>query len=400
MGVTDGVIDALGPSVRGEERLDLGSSATILPGLIDPHVHFRDPGLDWKEDFGSGTRSAVCGGVTTVLDMPNTKPAVTDLSTLMDKKSVIKRKACANYGLFSAFAPGSPVSLLAPHVCGFKLFMGSTTGNILMNDDEEIAQLMSEIAPAGKTVSVHAEDDGLIVHGEEEMCTQDHLRDRPAAAEDSALARLARYAGANRINICHCTRAEQVAEAHRLGFTTEVTLHHMLFDTSRHTTAMYKVNPPIREPEARRRLWDCFLRGEPDMLGTDHAPHARDEKERDFDSAPGGIIGVETSVPMMVRWAAAGTIPMSQIVRMCAEGPSDVFGLGRGRIAIGMPADLSVFDLRKVTEIDQKRLHAKAALSPYAGMEAVFPDTVIVGGEVQVEDGELVGEPLGRDLFA
>lgn len=399
IGITDGVIDDIGPDVRGEEKIDAGSSATILPGLIDPHVHFRDPGLTRKEDFSTGSLSAVCAGVTTVLDMPNTKPPVVSVTELLDKKRAIRGRSFCDYGLFAAFSPGCPVNALAPHVCGYKLFLGSTTGNILMEDEEEIEQLMQEASRTGKTVSVHAETDALLAHGVQEDCCMDHLRNRPAAAEDAALRLLSRYAATNRVNICHCTRPEQVREAKRLGFSTEVTMHHLLFDAERCTSALYKVNPPIREPAARKALYGCFLDGEPDMIGTDHAPHTVDEKEREFDAAPGGIIGVETTVPMLMRWATAGTITINQVVSMCAEKPSEVFGLGKGRIAVGAPADLAVFDLRSTSIIQQSRLHAKAARSPYVGMEAVFPGTVLVRGEIQVEDGEPCGEPLGRDLF-
>ncbi|MDD3379387.1 MAG: amidohydrolase family protein, partial [Candidatus Methanomethylophilaceae archaeon] len=160
IGITDGKIVTVGKMVRGgENRIDVGTSKIILPGFMDPHVHFRDPGMTQKEDFGTGTMAAVHGGVTCVLDMPNTKPPVVSVQSVLDKKSIIKKKAYTDYGLFAAVTPGCHAGLLAPMVVGFKLFMGSTTGQILLNDDEEIASVMKDINITGKRLSVHAEDD-------------------------------------------------------------------------------------------------------------------------------------------------------------------------------------------------------------------------------------------------
>ena len=399
VGITDGKIVTVGSLVSGgEDRIELGSSMTVLPGFMDPHVHFRDPGMIQKETFSTGSLSALCGGVTCVLDMPNTKPAVTDVDTLMRKKAAVAGRSYTDYGLFAALTPGCQASLLAPYVPAFKLFMGSTTGNILFNDDSEIPDVMAEVARTGKVVSVHAEDDNFIAKGIEERCCQDHLRDRPAEAEYSALRRLARYSGTNRINICHCTNAPQAEEAHRLGFTTEVAMHHLTFYTGRYESAFYKVNPPIRDKASRDGLRELFRRGGIDMFGSDHAPHTLDEKSADFDSAPGGIPGAETQIPMAAEMVRSGEIPLQLLVSMGAENPGRIFSQPKGRIEAGYDADFAIFDMRKVTEIDASKLHSKAGFTPYQGMRAVFPDTVIIRGQVQVSEGEPCAEPLGRDV--
>ncbi|MCQ2079534.1 MAG: dihydroorotase family protein [archaeon] len=399
VGINEGKIVAVGRHVSGgEERVDLGTSVTVLPGFMDPHVHFRDPGLTHKEDFPTGTSAAVCGGVTCILDMPNTKPPVADVQTLLDKKRRVAGRAYADYGLFAAVTANCPVDLLAPHVPAFKLFMGSTTGNILLNDDEEIAPVMDEIARTGKVLSVHAEDDNHIVHGVQENCCQDHLRNRPVEAEYSALRRLAPYKDRVKVNICHCTNAEQVRQATELGFTTEVTMHHLCFDALRNTSAFYKTNPPIRDADTRADLFKAFVEGRITMFGTDHAPHTYDEKTQEFDAAPGGIPGVETCMPMVMDMVRTGDIPLSLAVTMGAENPCERFSVRKGRIAVGYDADLSLFDMRKVTQIDLGRLHTMAGFNPYSGRNAIFPDTVIIRGQVQVKDGELCGEPIGRDI--
>ncbi len=308
----------------------------------------------------------------------------------------MKGRAYTDYGLYAALTAGSKIEQLAPHIPSFKLFMGSTTGNILLNDDEEIAPLMEKIAATGVPLSVHAEDDSLISK-EPESCCQDHLRNRPVEAEFSAIRRLSRYPGV-RINICHCTNAEQVRMASAAGFSTEVTMHHLLLDTQKMTDAFGKVNPPLRTKDQRLALFEEFLKGTIKMFGSDHAPHTVDEKEKEFGEAPGGIPGVETTIPMAMRMAAAGTLSLQQVADMGSANAAGWFRLNKGSIEPGKDADFAIFDMRKICRIEVPRLHSKCGWSPFAGMEAVFPDTVIIGGNVAVEDGEPIGDPVGRDV--
>ncbi|MCL2147983.1 MAG: dihydroorotase family protein [Methanomassiliicoccaceae archaeon] len=398
IGVEDGRISAVRGSLSGGERRIDVPGGVILPGFVDPHVHFRDPGMTEKEDFPSGTMAAVHGGVTCVLDMPNTVPPVTDISTLMEKKARVKGRAHTDYGLFAAVTPGCNAGTMAPLVPGFKLFMGSTTGRILLNDDAEIAPALQGIFRAGKRVSVHAEDDGMILKGREDDC-RCHLRNRPVEAEVNALRRLSRFKGM-RVNICHNTNAESVALAKELGFTTEVTLHHLFLDPDRLTTAEYKVNPPLRNAAVREGLYAAFIDGRISMFGSDHAPHTLSDKSQDFDSAPSGIPGVETTIPIVMGMVRRDVIPLAQAVSMGSETPAASFGMRKGRIEEGYDADLSVFDMRACTEIDVRRLHSKAGHSPYGGWEAVFPETVIVRGEIQIDGREFCGDRIGEDAYA
>jgi len=397
IGITDGKIASVKSSVKGgEKRIDV-PGGVILPGFIDPHVHFRDPGMTEKEDFSSGTLSAVHGGVTCVLDMPNTLPPVTDVSMLLDKKDHVKGKAYADYGLFAAVTPGCSAGMLAPLVPGFKLFMGSTTGKILLNDDAEIISTFRDIALTGKRISVHAEDDRMISKEKENNC-RDHLRNRPVEAEINALRRLSRFKGM-KINICHNTNAESVALAGELGFTTEVTMHHLFFEADKFSSSEYKVNPPIRNSAVRDKLYRSFINGKISMFGSDHAPHTLSDKSKDFDEAPSGIPGVETTIPMVMNMVRNNTITLKQAVSMGSETPAAAFGMRKGRIEEGCDADLSVFDTRNFAKINVRKLHSKAGHSPYEGWEAVFPDIVMVRGEVQIEGGEFCGEKVGKDAY-
>ncbi len=398
IGISEGRIVTVGSLVRGgDERVDVGSSRIILPGFIDPHVHFRDPGMTNKETFDTGTLAAVHAGVTCVLDMPNTKPPVTDVQSLLDKKAAVRGRANVDYGLFAAVTANVNAGMIAPLVPAFKLFMGSTTGNILLDDDEEMIPAVKDVLATGKRMSVHAEDDHLISR-EPEGCTRDHLRNRPAQAEWTAISRLASHFRGSDINICHLTTSEGLDMAKSAGFSTEVTLHHMMFEVDRCTGAEYKVNPPLRDMATRDRLFQRFVAGDIDMIGTDHAPHTQEEKSQEFDAAPGGIPGVETTMPIVMDMVRRDVIPLSQAVRMASENPGRLFSLRKGRIAEGYDADLQIYDMRSSTEIDVRRLHSKCGHSPYGGFRAVFPETVMVRGEVQVEDGEFCGEPLGSDV--
>ncbi|MBP5203662.1 MAG: dihydroorotase [Candidatus Methanomethylophilaceae archaeon] len=398
IGVEDGRIAYVGRSAgRADKRIDVGPGKTVLPGFTDPHVHFRDPGMTHKEDFSTGTLSAAYAGVTCILDMPNTLPPVVDLGTLKAKKAAVRGRAHVDYGLFAAVTAGCDPSPLAPLVPGFKLFMGSTTGDILLNDDADLVPAVSRVLATGKRMSVHAEDDSMISKADA-GCTRDHLRNRPSSAELNAIGRLAsRFAG-SKVNICHITTSEGLDAARSAGFTTEVTLHHLLFDVDRCPGAEYKVNPPIRDPPTREALHRRFVAGDIAMLGSDHAPHTVEEKARGFKEAPGGIPGVETTVPMVMEMVRSGEIPLSMAVKMGAEVPAEAFSIRKGRIAEGYDADLCVFDLRSSSEIDVGRLHSRCGHSPYGGFRAVFPDTVIIRGEVQVDGGEFCGERLGCDV--
>ena len=397
IGITDGKIVAVGRSIPGgDKRMVLGSNRLILPGFIDPHVHFRDPGMTHKEDFSTGTLSAVHGGVTCILDMPNTMPPATNVGSILEKKATVKGKAHVDYGLFAAMTTGCNAKMIAPLVPGFKLFMGSTTGNILLNDDVEIDAAMQSIKLTGKRISVHAEDDSIILRGTE-MCCRDHLRNRPAEAEHNAIKRLSRFKGM-KINICHNTTAESIRLATECGFTTEVTLHHLFFDPDKNPGAKYKVNPPLRESMTREALVRAFNDGSITMFGSDHAPHTADEKGKEFDAAPGGIPGVETTMPIVMNMVRREMIPLGRAVDMGSTAPAKAFSMNKGRIEVGMDADLSVFDLHDVSVIDERKLHSKAGYSPYDGWEAIFPQLVMVRGDTQIKDGEFCGHRVGEDI--
>jgi len=202
-----------------------------------------------------------------------------------------------------------------------------------------------------------------------------------------------------KVNICHITDAASADLANSLGFTTEVTTHHLFLTDSMSQTAEFKVNPPLRDTASRDRLFAAFREDKITMFGTDHAPHAPDEKQRPYDEAPAGIPGAETYVPIMMDLVKKGRMNISQLVRMASAAPADAFGINKGRIEKGYDADLMVFDTRISKTIRAKDLHSKCGYTPYEGWDAIFPEMVFVRGEIQIKDGELCGEPIGADIY-
>ena len=395
IGIENGKIVTIGKIVRGGDvRIEL-KDKLILPGSIDPHVHFRDPGLTKKEDFRTGTTAAIHGGVTCVLDMPNTVPPVTDVRRMREKKSAIRNRAYTDYGLFSALTPDSDPVSLAEESVGFKLFMGSTTGDLMMNEDSLILRSIKKAIPTGKTISVHAEDNNLMGK-DTERSNRDHLRNRPLEAELNAIRRLAQYKGA-KMNICHITSAQSAALSGSLGFTTEIALHHLLFNSDAEG-AEFKVNPPLRDENTREGLFAAFKEEKISMIGSDHAPHTEEEKQ-EYSTAPSGIQGIETTMPIMMNFFKKGVVSLDTLVKMSSYTPARTFGLRKGRIEEGYDADLAIYDLKNVRTVDRDKLHGKNPSAVYEGMEAIFPDMVILRGSIQIEDGEFCGEALGEDVI-
>lgn len=395
IGIEKGVIRAVRRTMRGDEHHDYGNMI-ILPGAVDPHVHFRDPGLTHKEDFQTGSLAAAFGGVTCVLDMPNTLPPITTKGRLKEKKEAIAGRSWVDYGLFAAATPHTEFSELVEEVIGFKLYMASATGDLLV-DERDLPSALAKALATGKVLSVHAED-GSRFRGIEEADIIDHHWNRPPESEVAAITRLASLTSSPRVNICHVSSAQAMGALAHLPFLTEATPHHMLLTTGRGIDAFRKVNPPIRTRGDRDAIFEAFSKGEVEMLASDHAPHTKAEKEDDFGSAPPGVPGVETAVPLLLPMVKSGALGLSGMVSAMAERASGIFGLNKGRIQVGKDADLMVVDTSKVTRVRGERLHSKCGWTIFEGMEAIFPHATFVRGERVIEDGAIVGERVGRDV--
>ena len=388
-----GTIVAIRRNLAGGDVEDHGD-ALILPGCVDMHVHLRDPGFTEKEDFPSGTRSAALGGVTTVVDMPNTRPPVTTAEALNDKWARCRGRAAVDYGLFAAPRSETAVAQL-DGATAFKVYMAESTGNLQV-DEPALADVLQATSAHRRLVVAHAEDARKFKDGPPATLLE-HSQARPRESETSAIQSLDKIRGEAQVHIAHVTCVEAL-NAVPEGVTTEVTPHHLLLDFRRPLRAFGKVNPPLRSPEDRQALWDAYAGGRIDAVATDHAPHTREEKEVPFDEAPSGLPGLATAFPLLLRQVKAEHLSLDRLVRTMAVRPAEILGIPKGRIEVGRDADLIVVDARHVAKITARRVRYKCGWTPFDGMEGVFPRTVYLRGERIVEDGEPVAEGVGRPV--
>ncbi len=399
IGIEEGRIVKVAKILEGD-KIYRFNSKLVLPAATDSHVHFRDPGMTDKEDFGTGSLAALYGGVTCVLDMPNTNPPTTSLATLREKREIAASKSMVDFGLFAGLKPGIKVKELVPEAIGFKMYLGSTTGDLLVTSLESVSKEISDISRSNKIVAVHAEDES-IRKKEVEKSLDDHLRNRGNASETSAIKKVKEACAGCRLHICHVSARESIpllVEASSL--TSEVTPHHLLMDKDAKLGTYGKVNPPLRKREDRQALFQALKEGKFDIIASDHAPHTREEKEEEFDFAPSGVPGVETMVPIMLQHVKDRHLTLLDVARRLCEGPADIYGIRKGKIAEGYDADLMVVDMAEgSTTIKADSLHSKCGWTPYEGVEAIFPKAVFLRGELMIENGSRVGERKGRDVL-
>ncbi|MDB5539387.1 MAG: dihydroorotase [Devosia sp.] len=409
--VNDGDIVGLGDlgAASAGEVIDC-TGLHILPGVIDTQVHFREPGLTHKEDLESGSLSAVMGGVTGVFEMPNTNPLTTTRETFEDK---IVRGTRRMHCDFAFYVGGTHenVGQLAelerlPGCAGVKVFMGSSTGSLLVPDDDGVEAILSAIS---RRAAFHSED-------EYRLEERKHLRvpgdpsshpvwrdPEVALLSTRRLVRLARKTG-KRVHILHISTAEEMVflAAHKDVASVEVTPHHLTLDETAYTRlgAYAQMNPPVRDKAHREGIWAGVRNGVADILGSDHAPHTREEKDHAYPASHSGMTGVQTLVPIMLDHVTAGRMSLERFVDMTSHGPNRLFGIaGKGRIAVGYDADLTVVDLKRRETITNEWVKSRAGWTPYDGVTVTgWPVGTIVRGNKVMWQGELVTPSVGLPM--
>lgn len=381
-----------GSATAGARRLRAGRGV-ILPGAIDAHVHLREPGLERKETIASGTLAALHGGVTTLLEMPNTVPPVITKEAFEDKRARFECDALVDWGLHAMVDAELRCFELGSAPVGYKAYLGGSTQAPGV-PPKLLAQAAEGAQRAARPLVVHAEHPDFLRGGAVE-----HGQRRPPEAEWEGIRAVGEAAGEARVLVAHCSTARGLRLARKAGLRVEVAPHHLLLDDRAldELGARGFVNPPLRGPKERAALWKAFASGEADTLASDHAPHTLEEKGRGLDKAPSGLPGVETMLPLMLAKVRSRALGLGVLVRCASEGPAQAFGLPKGRIAEGLDADLVIADLARVQALQATRLHSKCGWTPFEGHKAVFPHTLILRGEVVLDQGEALPS-RGREV--
>ena len=412
VGVRRGKIVAIGDLSQASagERFD-ATGLTVLPGVIDTQVHFREPGLEWKEDLETGSRGAVLGGVVAVFEMPNTEPTTTDADAMADKLARAKGRMHCDHAFYVGGTHENAAFLgeleRLPGCCGVKVFMGASTGTLLVQDDEGVEQVLRHV---NRRATFHSEDEyrladrrGLARTGD--WTSHPEVRDAQAAVQSTErLLRIARKLG-KRIHVLHVTTADEVEilARHKDVATVEMTPQHLTLEgpeAYERLKGFAQMNPPIRDAHHRAGLWRGLAAGVTDVIGSDHAPHTREEKARPYPASPSGMPGVQTLVPVMLTHVAEGRLTLERFVDLTSAGANRIFNLAdKGRLARGYDADLTIVDLKARRTITHEAQANRAGWTPFDGMEAKgWPVATIVRGRVVMREDEVIAEGTGEPV--
>lgn len=387
-----------------------GRGKYLMPGVIDSHVHFREPGDSQKEDWESGSSSAVMGGVTTVLDMPNNKPSITTVDALENKRDLIKGRSRANYGLFFGATKDNDAEISkAEGVVGLKVYMGSSTGDLLVDDSKSWSKIFELAKEKNIPVVIHAENEERIkdrireFSGQDDPLVHTKVRDCECAkiALNSAIA--IRKKIGNKLHVAHLSCRDELLLLKNNSnslLTCEVCPHHLYFSDQDMTTTLLKMNPPLRGADDLRALWEGVRDGTVDILATDHAPHTLQEKDQVHWKAPAGVPGVEFLLPLMLNEVNLKMITFERLSELLCIGPARIFGLkGKGEIKQGMDADLVLVDMDKEIKITRDLVLSKCGWSPYEGYTLKgWPVMTVVNGEIVMENRHLTDLIPGREV--
>ncbi len=421
----EGSADSPGKIIAVEDRGTIAGSfdeeidctgKMIFPGLIDVHVHFRTPGHEYKEDWETGGKAALAGGVTTVCDMPNNKPPIFSVGDLEEKRAIIKGKTHVNYGLYMGFN-GSNVDEInaATNIPAVKFYACDSTGDLGVG--EGVQEFFEK---SDKLIVVHSEDQDIIntnskeylseyAGREEEAPTALHSKIRSVESARKSvedICALAKNAG-SRVHIAHIsTEAElEVINAAReegVEVTCEVGPHHLLLceDDYDHLGNYARMNPPVRSRENIFAMWKGLKFGEIDMIATDHAPHTIEEKDEPYIKAPSGVPELDTLMPFLMNAVNDEGLTVAEVVKLCCERPAEVFAIkNKGKLEAGYDADIVIVDMDMEKKVVREDLFTKCGWSPYEGLKFKgWPVKVFVSGNLAFDQGKFVGNPQGREV--
>lgn len=408
VGVRDGRIVAIGSlsHMSAGEVVDC-TGLHVLPGVIDSQVHFREPGQEHKEDLQSGSLAAVMGGVMAVFEMPNTNPLTTSEAALADKVARARNRMHCDFAFWVGGTRDNvddiPELERLPGAAGIKVFMGSSTGDLLVADDEGVTAILSK---ARRRAAFHSEDEYRLEERKPLRVTGDpssHPVWRDAVAALQCTERLVRIAHATgaKIHVLHISTAEEMVflAKHKDVATVEVTPHHLSLSSDDYARlgTLLQMNPPVRDLTHQAGIWWGLQQGVADVLGSDHAPHTLAEKDKPYPQSPSGMPGVQTLVPVMLDHVAKGRLSIERFVDLSSHGPGRIYGMAtKGRVAVGYDADLTIVDLKRTVTITNAQSASRAGWTPYHGREVTgWPVGTIIRGQRIMWEGELVTPATG-----
>ena len=399
------------------ESLDIDTDNTIdatnkyvFPGLIDPQVHFRDPGLTHKEDLRTGSMACAAGGITTFFEMPNTDPATTTIEKLDQKYNTASQKSITNYSFFLGATSNNLEEINnLKNNCGLKIFMGSSTGNLLVDNDEALEKIF---ATCNRVIAVHAEDEEILKESAKSIQGNDfshHTKARPVEAAVAATTKAINLAlkYKKRLHVLHLSTAEEVELIRQNKssnlITCETTPQHLLMqapDVYNEIGAFAQMNPPIRGKRHQEELWRGLLDGTIDCIATDHAPHTLDEKKLPYGQAPSGMPGVETSLTLMLNEVSKGRIKLENVVKWMSENPAKLYRLkNKGFLKPGYDADITIVDMNKQKTISNESMKTKCGWTAFNGKKTTgWAETTIVNGNIVYDNEKLVLNFSGKKV--
>ena len=411
LGIQNGKISHIGnlKEEKSKNTIDV-TNKIVLPGLMDTQVHFREPGSVDAEDLHSGSRAAIVGGITSVFEMPNTNPPTTNFEEFQKKINIGKRMYCNHAFYFGATAENYQLLEKLKDLdgcCGIKLFAGSSTGNLLVDKEDDIEKVFKH---ASKVVAVHSEDEEILKL-RKKLIEKGNVKTHPVwRNEEVAISSTRKIVKiAKRLNkkahILHVTTKEEVdfLSQNKGNITFEITPQHLTIyapDCYDNLGSYAQMNPPIRDKSHYDRLWYAVRNNYNDTIGSDHAPHLKINKEKPYPNSPSGMPGVQTILPVMLNHMNNGKINLNQIVNFLCKNPVKIFGIkNKGYIKKNFDADFTVVDLKKEIEIKNENIESKCGWSPFNGYKFKgVPIYTIIGGDIKMQDGKIIGEPSGKPL--
>ena len=410
--IKDGKIQSIGQiSEKAKDILD-ANGLVVLPGCIDTQTHFREPGSTDTEDLNSGSKAAVAGGITAVFEMPNTNPPTSNKTEFQKKLNLAKNRMYCNYAFYFGATPDNANELAdlknLEGCCGIKLFAGSSTGNLLVQHEEDIEKVFKSCS---KIVAVHSEDESIL-NKNKKLIKRGDVHSHPIwRSDECAIAstrRIVRIAELykKRAHILHVTTKQEVEflSQHKGNITFEITPQHLTIyapDCYDKLGTYAQMNPPLRDKSHYDRLWYAIKNNFNDTIGSDHAPHLKVNKEKEYPESPSGMPGVQTLMPVMLNHVNNGKLSLKQLINLVCENPVKIFGIkNKGFIKKGYDADFTIVDMNKKILIKNENIESKCGWSPFDGFEFKgTPMFTIVSGKIKMQNGKVVGEPEGTPLL-